>query len=330
MAQKLLTFSVASYNIEKYLDKLMTSVVCDETKDRIEVLIVNDGSKDRTAEMARAYEEKYPDTVRLVDKENGGHGSTINRGMQEAQGKYFRALDGDDWVDTAALIQLLDRLETLESDMICMDFSKCFEGGGDERITFPQLVDGKTYAFDEVAEAIRFMYYHSVIYRTAFLQEHKIRLQEKCFYVDTEFMLYPIPHVQTLTYLALPLYCYRIGINEQSVSAAGRIKHIADSDRVAHNLLTFGSGLSAELSKEKRDYILRGFALNFEFHVKSLLMFPSCKERKRELVTFDREIKAACPEAYDLMNRSKVIRLLRRSRYLAYRLMSAYVKKHNG
>jgi glycosyltransferase involved in cell wall biosynthesis len=328
MTQKLLTFSVASYNIERYLDKLMQTVVCDATKERIEVLIVNDGSKDRTAEMALEYEKAYPGTVRLVDKENGGHGSTINRGMQEAKGKYFRALDGDDWVDTEALVKLLDQLETLETDVVLMDFNRCFEGAGTERVSFPQLKDGNTYDFDEIADKIDFMYYHSVIYRTAFLQEHQIRLQEKCFYVDTEFMIYPVPHVKRLTYLALPLYCYRIGISEQSVSAAGRIKHIADSDRVAHNLLAFYQSLPADLSAAKRAYIGNGMALNFVFHINSLLMFDASKEKKKEIKAFEKQIKASSPEAYARMSKNaKTIWALRKSGYLLYGPLCRYKKK---
>ena len=96
--EKLLTISVAAYNVEAYLDQLMASVIASGVLDAIEVLIVSDGSTDRTAEIARGYEAQYPASVRLIEKPNGGHGSTINRGIREAKGKFFRALDGDDWV----------------------------------------------------------------------------------------------------------------------------------------------------------------------------------------------------------------------------------------
>ena len=95
--EKLLTISVAAYNVDNYLDQLMQSVIEADVMDALEVLIVNDGSKDGTAAKALSYQQQYPASVRLIDKENGGHGSTINCGIREAKGKYFRALDGDDW-----------------------------------------------------------------------------------------------------------------------------------------------------------------------------------------------------------------------------------------
>ena len=87
--EKLLTFSIAAYNVEKYLTKLITSIAEAGHLPEMEILVINDGSKDGTAKLTKEYESEYPDLVRLVDKENGGHGSTINRGIIEATGKYF-------------------------------------------------------------------------------------------------------------------------------------------------------------------------------------------------------------------------------------------------
>ena len=93
--KKILTVTVPSYNVEKFLENTLDSFVDERVLDDIEVLIVDDGSKDKTAEIGRKYEEKYPDTFRVISKENGGHGSTINRGIGEAKGKYFKVVDGD-------------------------------------------------------------------------------------------------------------------------------------------------------------------------------------------------------------------------------------------
>ena len=97
---KILSITIPSYNVEKYIDKCVQSMLVDSILDDIEILIVNDGSKDSTPEIAKGYVEKYPQTVRLIDKENGGHGSTINAGIREATGKYFKVVDGDDWLNT--------------------------------------------------------------------------------------------------------------------------------------------------------------------------------------------------------------------------------------
>lgn len=324
---KLLTFSIASYNIEKYIDKLMNSILDERILDKIEVLVVNDGSKDRTAEITKNYEEKYPQTVRLVDKENGGHGSTINRGIIEASGKYFRALDGDDWADTEALVETVARLENTESDMIIMDYRTCYEAGGEEVETFSMLEDNKEYKFDDIADKVQYIRYHSTIYKTEFLRKNNIRLDEHCFYVDSEYMLFSIPLVDTVTYFALALYCYRIGIGEQSVSFEGRMKHIADGHKVAKKLLECYKNMSEDISSEKREYVTDGVAAHCTYHYNSLLIFKASKEKKDDIIAFDKMLKEKYPEIYDRINdMSILIKILRKTNYVAYPLMPIYKK----
>ena len=107
MDEKILTVTVPSYNVQAYLEDCLESFVNSEVMDDIEVLIVNDGSSDDTATIAERYVSKYENTFRLINKENGGHGSTINTGAREARGKYFKVVDGDDWVDTILLSYVL-------------------------------------------------------------------------------------------------------------------------------------------------------------------------------------------------------------------------------
>ena len=99
---KVLTVSIAAYNVEDYLKKCLDSFVDEGNPlmNAVEVIIVSDGSKDNTVSIAKEYQEKYPDTFVLIDKENGGYGSTINASLKKATGKYFKLVDGDDWVNT--------------------------------------------------------------------------------------------------------------------------------------------------------------------------------------------------------------------------------------
>ena len=318
--QKLLTFSVAAYNVENYLDKLLGTILCVPNHEKmIEVLVVNDGSKDKTAQIAAQYEQKYPETVRLIDKENGGHGSTINRGIKEAKGKYFKAIDGDDWVDSEALEKLLDSLTQIDSDLILMDYKTCYEGGDDVLEKTAELEPLKTIEFDRIVSQIKYMRYHAVIYRTQMLQENKIHLDEHCFYVDSEFMLFPIPFIQTITYVPYALYCYRIGCGEQSVSVAGRRKHIADGERVELSLLKFYHKLPETLSEGRRAYIQNGIAAHGTFHINSLLMCKRSREMKQKIVTLDKRVKKESIQIYNNMNRmSHNVRLLRNTHYSLY------------
>ena len=116
--EKTLTISVACYNVGQFLRKTLDSLIAPEIMDELEVLVVNDGSSDDTAEIAREYEEKYPQTFRLVDKANGGYGSTLNYSMPAARGRYFKQLDGDDWYNTEGLVRLVRFLRTATADIV--------------------------------------------------------------------------------------------------------------------------------------------------------------------------------------------------------------------
>ena len=120
--EKILSIVIPAYNVEKYLEKCLASFEIQAILDRIEVLVINDGSKDHTAEIAQRYCEKYPETYFLYNKENGGHGSGINYGIRYATGKYFKVVDGDDWLNTEELEAFVKLLEETDTDIVAADF----------------------------------------------------------------------------------------------------------------------------------------------------------------------------------------------------------------
>lgn len=123
---KLLTISIAAYNVEKYLEKALTSMICSPTAmEKLEVIIEDDGSTDGTLSIAKKYEKLYPDVYRAIHKENGGYGSTINNSIVLAQGKYFKQLDGDDWFDTENIEQFLNWLSAVDADFVVTPCGNC-------------------------------------------------------------------------------------------------------------------------------------------------------------------------------------------------------------
>ncbi len=330
---KILTFSVASYNIEKYMDKLMNSLLDARVLDDIEILIVNDGSKDNTLKMAKEYEKKYPNTVKAIDKPNGGHGSTINKGIELASGKYFRALDGDDWVDTDGLVELVNKLKTCDSDMVLCKMKYCYEGTDKEALEgFDSIKTDYEYKFEDVCLNIGWMRYHVIIFKTEILQKHSIRLDEKIFYVDTEYDIYPIPYVDTIIYYDLVLYCYRIGYNEQSVSTSSRQKNITHSQTVTKNIVSFYNDKKNELTPNKKAYILDGIVNLAIFHFNSLFTFKTSKESKQRVVVYANEIANNVPEIIPLISeKSKSLQFLFKNPKKNYFITKAYkiFKKEN-
>lgn len=330
--KKSLSISVAAYNVSPFLDQLMQSLADTQVLDKLDIMIVNDGSKDDTAEKALQYQELYPDSVRLINKENGGHGSTINRGIREARGKYFRVLDGDDWVNSEHLKALVEKLDEIEADMILSEYCMCYEDGTRSVSNdYQQLEDGRYYSFDELQAKMEWMRLHTAIFRTELLQEHHITLDEHCFYVDTEFMLFPIPFVERVYYSKDFIYCYRLGLPGQSVSKNGRMKHAADGDRVARSLLAYYATVKSSLSESKHRYFVRAISLHCLFHFKTLMLFPASRRNKQKLLAFEKMVEEADAEVFagmaDLGPRSRMLNSLRASHYHNYYLMCWY-KNH--
>ncbi len=229
--EKVLTITIPSYNVEKYLNQTLDSFIQEEILEDIEVLIVDDGSKDRTPLIGKEYEKKYPGTFRVISKENGGHGSTINRGILEARGRYFKVVDGDDWVNTGDFGKMVKALKTCEADYVVTNYYEVNDKTGEKTPKdYKELSGKKIWKFEEAA-AVTQLSMHSLVIKTEILKNNHIRLDEHCFYVDVEYILYPVPYVKTVQYLDLYVYMYRLAVMTQSVSHPGISETYAESYR---------------------------------------------------------------------------------------------------
>ena len=203
--------------------------------EEVEIIIVDDGSKDGTAAIADEYAEKYPTIVKAVHQENGGHGEAVNAGLRHATGLYFKVVDSDDWVSISAYKEILKTLEKLAGakpmvDMLISNFVYEKEGVKHKKVmsyrsAFPQ---DQVFTWDDVKFLHKGQYIlmHSVIYRTKLLRECGLELPKHTFYVDNIFVYHPLPHVKYLFYLNVNFYRYFIGRSDQSVNESVMIGRI--------------------------------------------------------------------------------------------------------
>lgn len=353
---KVLTVVIPSYNVESYLEDTLESFVAPEILSEIEVLIVNDGSKDRTPEIAKEYEEKYPGTFRLISKENGGHGSTINRGIEEAVGTYFKVVDGDDWVNTSDFAELVRKLRTTNADYVVTKYYKVNDKTKEKKIVeFPFLEAHPECTFDEAASGSEIPM-HALVIRTAILQEHRIRMDEHCFYVDNEYITFPVPYVETVVYYDLTVYMYRLAVATQSVSMQGFQKHLPDHVKVTMRLVEFAEEYSRRLEQRERKqettqkkrrqeeavdlddniiytqqkarYLRNQAAIMVGDQAGIFASFPSGdREMKKQFIEFDRAVRRTSPSVYDLSNsKSKMLKALRLHRFHQYRFWTTLSK----
>jgi glycosyltransferase involved in cell wall biosynthesis len=233
----------------------------------VEILIINDGSKDRTSEIAESYEQKYPTIVRAINKENGGHGSGVNVGIEQASGLYYKVVDSDDWVDETSYHQILDQLRIFAQseepvDMLISNFVYDKEGALHKQVmsyksAFPQ---NEVFSWEEVRHLRKGQYIlmHSVMYRTQMLRDCGLKLPEHTFYVDNIFVYYPLPYVKKMFYMNVDFYHYYIGREDQSVNEKVMISRIDQQIKVNKIMLE-----SYDLMKDVTDVHLRHYMYNY-------------------------------------------------------------------
>ncbi len=236
---KLLSVAIPCYNSEAYMEKCIDSLLVGG--EEVEILIVDDGSTDKTAEIADAYAEKYPTIVRAIHQENGGHGEAVNAGIRNAQGLYFKVVDSDDWVNKEAYEKILKALEELlrgpkTVDLFISNFVYEKQGATRKKVMqyrhcFPQ---GEVFGWSDIGhmQKGKYLLMHSMIYRTQLLQQCGLELPKHTFYVDNLFAYEPLPYVKNMYYLDVNFYRYFIGRDDQSVNEKVMIKRIDQQIRV--------------------------------------------------------------------------------------------------
>lgn len=337
---KVLSVVIPAYNMEKYIRKALDSLVCDEYMQDLEVLIIDDGSKDHTADIAEEYVEKYPSTFKLIRKENGGHGSVLNKGIELATGKYFRPLDADDWVDTNALKAVIDEMKKNNADMVLTNFRKILEVSNktiniriknvwnkreiEEGRAIPKagrnvLLYGKVYDFNKDLFDYSPQYlFHHISYRTDLLRNNNIKFDEHVFYDDMEYDIFPLPYVKTVLPIDRYLYQYRLEREGQSVDEASFAKNHAHRRLIVEHICKyfvqnkdkFGSNVYEYLKEDIIWKVIR----QYEIYLK---LMKACKKTKCELIGFSQEIEKIDPKLYQATADIK-IRLIRKSKGFLY------------
>lgn len=282
---KLLTISIAAYNVAPYLEQTLQSLVVDKDPQRLEVLIINDGSKDDTASIAQRYADRFPQTFILINKENGGHGSTINAGIENATGKYFKVLDGDDWVDTKGLEELLDRLEDTDVDLVLTDRINVYETKK-EKIKFEDKIPpDRTQFFASLAIPLSITL-PSISVKTKRIRGSGYRCLEHCYYEDLEFDSYSIAVSDTFIYYPIDLYQYRLGREGQSITPVNLQKNLNMSYRVAQTIDLFYSAAREQLSQGQRLCIVERATLIHAQIIATCMTLTSDEENRKRFRDF--------------------------------------------
>lgn len=294
--EKIITFIIPAYNVEKYLDKCLRSFLEMSVLEQIEVLIVNDGSTDNTEIIARTYIEKYPTSYRILNKINGGHGSVINEGSLAAKGKFFKVIDADDWVITSNLPAFINRLKQCNADMILTPFHWVDLKSGKRKeqavdIPIPSSVINMKEITENWGGYEQCMVFHCITYRTDFYKTYFHILPEHIFYEDQEYSSIPACHAENIEYWDIYIYQYMIGNVDQSVSFSKQAERMKHLEIVSKNILSYYNCHKSKLSQGAREYLLlKAENIILMCYTVAGIYEQDRKKGKRELKTFNASI----------------------------------------
>ena len=258
--EKLITFAIPCYNSAEYMHNCIESLL--GVGEDVEIIIINDGSRDNTGEIADKYKSEYPDLIKVIHQENGGHGEGVNQGLKNACGKYYKVVDSDDRLNKEALKEVLSRMREHEKNGIETDMYVCnyvydhWDGSRKKVMRYSNIFpEEKIVSWDQTKPfgVTQYLMMHSVIYRTQLLKDCKIELPKHTFYVDNLYMYQPFPYVNRIYYMNLDLYMYFIGRADQSVTEENVIKRI-DQQLLVTRLMLDSHDLNKIKEESRRLY----------------------------------------------------------------------------
>ncbi|MDY6046402.1 MAG: glycosyltransferase family 2 protein, partial [Anaerobutyricum sp.] len=260
---KILSIAIPSYNSQDYMRNCIDSLLTGG--EEVEILIVDDGSKDATPQIADEYQAKYPGIVKAIHQPNGGHGEAVNAGLRNATGYFYKVVDSDDWVDQDAYKQILDFLreavkEEEPLDMLISNYVYEKQGAKHKKVIqyHSILPENRYFGWEEIGhfKPSQNILMHSVIYRTEMLRSCGFELPKHTFYVDNIFVYWPLPYVKKMYYLDVDFYRYFIGRDDQSVNEKVMISRIDQQIRVNKIMIDIYAKHESSFSCEQlKDYM---------------------------------------------------------------------------
>lgn len=321
---KLLSIIIPTYNMAALLPRCLDSLVSAKRAELLDVLVVNDGSKDNSLEVAQGYAWKYPTIVRVINKPNGNYGSTINAALPVAEGLYVKVLDSDDWFDTSVLDAFVEAAERTEADMIVTHFSQI--GAKETEVIRYNTMGrepyeyGKVYELDEVLKDgyIRFFLMHALSYRTELLRQIGYKQTEGVSYTDTEWACYPTFYAKTICFLDLNLYQYNLDREGQTMAPEVLMRSVRQLQTVTDAMLAYYEAHAKDLSEIRGKWMAQYFVNRLRILYKIYLLDMPCADfNASDLEQMDGKYAPVC-ERYGWKVRLYPENKILRTEYIQY------------
>lgn len=307
--EKILSIIIPTYNMEKYLRHCLDSLLIEKGLEDVEVLVINDGSKDSSLAIAQEYESKYPQTFKVIDKENGNYGSCINRGLKEATGKYIKVLDADDSFNKKTFQEYISALKNIDVDLVLTDFLFVDETDKEVRNRKYDYIPSNTVLdFEKLCseglDMIMIMM-HAVTYKRENLIKMNYKQTEGISYTDNEWIFTPMLQVKKAFHINKPLYLYLVGREGQTVDKSVQFKNFKQEIKVTEDMITQIQSVPQKnpvIESALYTMLLKRISLLYRI----VLVIGRSHIDNNLLVEFDNILKLKEPELYRSINDSHI------------------------
>lgn len=315
MNPPILTIAVPTYNMEKWLEKNLSTYHDDRLSGKLEVLCLNNASEDRSKEIIKRFAKKNPDIFQLIDRPSRGYGSSINDAIQKAKGKYFRIVDADDWVNTEALIELVGLLEASDVDVVLTDYkmvnlqtseeiSVC---AADYKVPYGRVLN------DFYWPKITCPSIHNTTYKTSLLVDHGFYMQDEMFFVDEEYVIIPYLWAKDVIYYPLNLYRYQVADPNQSTSPQNRAKYQQHREKILKRLVeTYSFAEENGASKDSLEYCFERIKRGIGDHFTTLYIYVEDRRKGYELAEAWIDYVRHTPFWNAVRKKQKILKVLNR------------------
>lgn len=319
--EKILTIVIPTYNMQDFLGRCLDSlIVSEEQMNQLEVLVINDGSKDNSSSIAHEYQEKYPDTFRVIDKENGNYGSCINRGLKDATGKYIKILDADDCFNTESLRTFLNELVKIDTDVVLTNFN-CYYRDRIETVELNIKQRNEVMTISDMANyysaQLRGIQMHAVCYKKICFKDLNYHQSEGISYTDQEWVLIPWAKIESILYCPIVLYQYNLDRDGQTMSTDVFEKRIDDQIIGIINSIEMVNNISPKIDILHQQILFSKLVNRIESIYNYYLLLKSDEKYCSRLVDFDELLKSRYYKYYIILN-DEVMSKYYRFHYIKY------------
>ena len=313
---KELTFIIPSYNMELYLPKCLESFGIDQLQkedgalaDALEVIVVNDGSTDRTSELAHQFAGRFPKVVKVIDKANGHYGSCVNVALRNATGRYVRILDADDYLETDEVAKYLRFVISLNgaADLVVNDYDEVGASGAVSKVVRYGLPSDTVFPMGRLVDSNELLDIHGIAYRKEVLTKMDYRQSEGIMYTDAEWYSLPMSHVATIAYRPGVLTHYLVGREGQSMERDRFVGNIGVLAQIVKRLVQDFDGCQATGQADGCRYARKRILALVQLIYTMVLFGYMGIRAKFDLWGFDAWLKNASRAFYDEMENSIVI-----------------------